>query len=76
MTRLAAQRVTHAPAIFGSVDIIGLTELSPVWRPLLEALSAELPTTGSLGSWQPVTEDRNSLFERKISSHRLLASSK
>ena len=38
LAKRAAQRVAYAPAIFGSVDIVGMTELSPVWRPLLEAL--------------------------------------
>ena len=49
LARRAAQRVAYAPAIFGSVDIVGMTELSPVWRPLLEALSTEVPTTWTAG---------------------------
>lgn len=36
----ALQRVQHAPAVFGDVDVLGLTELEPCWRPLLGALAA------------------------------------
>ena len=49
LARRAAQRVAYASAIFGSVDIVGMTELSPVWRPLLEALSAKVSTTWTAG---------------------------
>ena len=35
----AISRITYAPAIFGSMEIAGLTELSPCWRPLLKALA-------------------------------------
>ena len=31
-------RLAHAKSIFGEVEIVGITELSPVWRPLLHAL--------------------------------------
>jgi hypothetical protein len=34
----ATCRIAHAPAIIGSMEIVGLTELSPCWRPLLKAL--------------------------------------
>ena len=36
-------RLEHAAALFGSIDIVGITELSPVWRPLLHALAARVP---------------------------------
>ena len=36
-------RLNHAPALFGPIEIVGITELSPVWRPLLHALSAHVP---------------------------------
>jgi hypothetical protein len=49
LVKRAMQRVAHAPAIFGSVEIVGMTELSPVWRPLLVALSAEVPTIWNAG---------------------------
>jgi len=39
----AMPRLGHASALFGSVDIVGITELSPSWRPLLRALAAHLP---------------------------------
>ena len=36
-------RLEHAQALFGPIEIVGITELSPVWRPLLHALSAHVP---------------------------------
>ena len=37
------QRLDHAATLFGAVDIIGITELSPSWRPLLHAIAARVP---------------------------------
>jgi len=39
----ATTRVAHAPAVLGPMEITGLTELSPCWRPLLQALAAHIP---------------------------------
>ena len=39
----ALQRLDHASTLFGPIDIVGLTELSPCWRPLLNAIAARLP---------------------------------
>lgn len=39
----ACKRLDHAPAVLGPVEIIGITELSPCWRPLLQALTAHTP---------------------------------
>ena len=36
------QRLDHAVAIFGPIDIVGITELSPSWRPLLHAFAAHV----------------------------------
>ena len=36
-------RLAHAPALLGSVEIVGITELSPCWRPLLCALAERTP---------------------------------
>ena len=36
-------RLEHAAALFGPIDIVGITELSPVWRPLLHAIAAHVP---------------------------------
>lgn len=41
---LISEAITHvklAKAIFGAIEIHGRTEMSPVWRPLFEALAAE-----------------------------------
>ena len=35
----AGRRLEHARALFGAIDVVGITELSPVWRPLLAALA-------------------------------------
>ena len=45
----ATQRIAHAQAIFGTVEIVGLTELSPCWRPLLEALTAKVTVQWTAG---------------------------
>lgn len=36
-------RLEHAPALLGPVEIVGITELSPCWRPLLRALAGHTP---------------------------------
>ena len=36
-------RVEHAPALLGPVEIVGITELSPCWRPLLRAIAEHTP---------------------------------
>ena len=39
----ALGRLDHAGRLLGRIEIVGLTELSPVWRPLLHAVAARLP---------------------------------
>ncbi|MQV20287.1 PD-(D/E)XK nuclease family protein [Sinorhizobium meliloti] len=39
----AMQRLKHAPTLFGPIDIVGITELSPCWRDLLLALAKVTP---------------------------------
>ena len=38
----ALQRVTHAPAVLGAVELDRLVRVAPVWRPLLLALTREV----------------------------------
>jgi hypothetical protein len=45
----ATVRLGHAPAVFGPIEITGLTELSPCWRPLLKALAAHIPVQWTAG---------------------------
>lgn len=45
----AMSRIEHARTVFGSIEVIGITELSPVWRPLLRALADRLPVTWNAG---------------------------
>lgn len=45
----ATARIGHASAVLGSMEIVGLTELSPCWRPLLQALTDYIPVQWSAG---------------------------
>lgn len=45
----AVARIRHAPAVIGPMEIAGLTELSPCWRPLLQALTAHIPVQWTAG---------------------------
>lgn len=45
----ATARIEHAPAVLGPVEIVGLTELSPCWRPLLQALTAHVAVQWTAG---------------------------
>ena len=38
----ALERLDHAATLFGPIEIMGITELSPVWRPLLHAVAARV----------------------------------
>ena len=45
----ATDRIKHSPAVLGPIEIVGLTELSPCWRPLLGALAAHVPVQWTAG---------------------------
>jgi hypothetical protein len=45
----ASARIAHAPAVIGPMEIVGLTELSPCWRPLLKTLTAHIPVQWTAG---------------------------
>ena len=45
-------RLDHAPALFGPIEIVGITELSPVWRPLLHAIARRVPVCWNAGPRQ------------------------
>ncbi len=38
LVNLALQHLNYAKALFGSIHVLGRTEMSPVWRPILSAL--------------------------------------
>ena len=42
-------RLDLAAALFGPVEIVGITELSPVWRPLLHAVARRVPVRWNAG---------------------------
>jgi len=45
----AMARLDHSPAVLGNIEISGLTELEPCWRPLLRALAARIPVQWTAG---------------------------
>ena len=45
----ATARIGLAETLFGSLRIVGITELSPCWRPLLHGLAARLPVIWDAG---------------------------
>ena len=49
------QRLDHVAMLFGPIDIVGITELSPVWRPLLQAIATHVPVRWIAGP-RPVPE--------------------
>ena len=36
-------RLDHVRTLFGPIDLVGITELSPIWRPLLHDLACRVP---------------------------------
>ena len=42
LVKLALQRLDHVGALFGPIEIVGITELSPCWRPLLHAIGRKV----------------------------------
>lgn len=57
----ATRRLSNAPAVIGPVEIVGITELSPCWRPLLQALTKQIDVTWTAGPrpvppWLDVTD--------------------
>ena len=49
IVRRAQNRISNAPNILGSIEIDGLTELSPCWRPLIRELVRVIPISWSAG---------------------------
>ena len=45
----ATKRIELAKTLFGSIRIVGITELSPCWRPLLHLAATRIPTTWVAG---------------------------
>jgi hypothetical protein len=39
IVRIACSRAAHAPRIFGDITFVGMTDLHPVWRPILEEMA-------------------------------------
>src|SRR5439155_17192780 len=49
LVALAATRIGRAPAVFGSIEIHGHSEMAPCWRPLLLALAKAIPVAWVAG---------------------------
>jgi hypothetical protein len=49
LVRRSLERLEHARALFGSIEITGFTELSPCWRPLLHALATHVSVRWNAG---------------------------
>ncbi|WP_250482557.1 PD-(D/E)XK nuclease family protein [Caballeronia sp. GACF5] len=45
----AMQRIEHASAVLGSIEIAGQTDVAPCWRPLLLAIAKHVPVRWSAG---------------------------
>jgi hypothetical protein len=45
----ALQRLDHAGALLGPIEIVGITELSPCWRPLLHAIATRVAVRWTAG---------------------------
>lgn len=45
----ANARLEHAPALFGEIDIVGISDLSPCWRELLFELAKTVPVRWNAG---------------------------
>ena len=45
----ACNRVGYAKSVFGEIEIVGMTDLSPCWRPLLKAIAAVMPVHWTAG---------------------------
>lgn len=55
LVTVALKRLCHAQAVFGPIEFVGITELSPAWRPLLAALTEHVQVTWVAGP-RPVPE--------------------
>ncbi|MFL9914000.1 PD-(D/E)XK nuclease family protein [Paraburkholderia fungorum] len=49
LVAVAMQRIVHANAVLGNVEVAGQTDLAPCWRPLLLAVAKRAPVRWSAG---------------------------
>jgi hypothetical protein len=49
LVEAALQRLDYAETLFGPIEIVGITELSPCWRPLLHALAERVQVRWNAG---------------------------
>lgn len=60
LVEAALHRIAHAPSVLGAIEVLGMTELEPCWRPLLVALATVTPVRWVAGpravpAWLDVT---------------------
>jgi len=66
----AMRRLSNASALFGPVEIVGLTELSPCWRPLLSELTQHTTVAWTAGPRQtPPWLDATCVSVSRSASH-------
>ena len=70
LAEAARKRLEHAATLFGRIEIVGITELSPVWRSLLHAVASRLPVRWTAGA-RPVPQwlDRAAMDVRQSAAH-------
>lgn len=49
MARRATTRLAHAPVLLGPVEIMGVPDLAPCWRPIMRALARHVPVQWHAG---------------------------
>ncbi len=66
----ATARIGHAAAVLGPLEIAGLTELAPCWRPLLQALTEHIPVQWTAGPRNvPAWLDGTTVTVARASAH-------
>lgn len=77
LVQRALARLEHAPAVLGEIRIYGRTEMSPVWRRLIEALADVVPVMWVAGArpvpgWLPPNVGRE-VSETAAASRRYIS---
>ena len=55
LAKAGLERLGHAATLFGPIDIVGITELSPIWRPLLHRIAGQVTVRWIAGP-RPIPE--------------------
>ena len=55
LAKAGLERLDHAATLFGPIEIVGITELSPIWRPLLHRIAGQVTVRWIAGP-RPIPE--------------------